>query len=298
MGIPHLNRYIIDKCRPGVLDIKFSDISGKVIAVDIMIYLYKFMSEDLLMENMYTMMALFRHYNITPIFIFDGKPPAEKEELLKQRADEKRDAENMYDELKQRLEKCKTKYEYDKVEKRLSELKKKCVKLSKTRIEKVKDLIDAYGMIHHTPDGEADPYCAQLVKKNYAYACLSEDMDQFVYGTPRVLRYLNIKKETMCIYTLKKILQELNMSHENFKDICVLSGTDYNISNTTNLFKTLKLYARYKYSKKACKFYEWLEQNTKYIDDMNLLINTHKMFTLNNDQIYLHKRLILNNKPN
>ena len=153
-------------------------------------------------------------------------------------------------------------------------------------------------MIHHTPIGEADPYCAQLVKNNYAYACLSEDMDQFVYGTPRVLRYLNINQESMCIYTLKKILHELNMSHENFKDICVLSGTDYNISNTTNLFKTLKLYARYKYSKKSCKFYEWLEQNTKYIDDMNLLINTHKLFILNNDPIYLHKRLILNKKPN
>ena len=59
-----------------------SNLSGKKIAVDISIYLYKYESENALLENMFMMLSIFRHYNIIPVFIFDGKPPAEKMELL------------------------------------------------------------------------------------------------------------------------------------------------------------------------------------------------------------------------
>jgi 5'-3' exonuclease len=62
-----------------------SELSGKTIAVDISIYLYKFSTDNSLIENMYLMMSIFRHYKIIPIFIFDGKPPDEKKELLEKR---------------------------------------------------------------------------------------------------------------------------------------------------------------------------------------------------------------------
>jgi len=52
----------------------------------------------------------------------------------------------------------------------------------------------AYGVSYIDADGEADQLCASLVLKNKVYACLSEDMDLFVYGCPRVLRYLSFIK--------------------------------------------------------------------------------------------------------
>ena len=67
-----------------------SDLSGKEIAIDISIYLYKYESDNVLLENIYLMLSIFRHYNVIPIFIFDGKPPPEKKELLIKRKTDKR----------------------------------------------------------------------------------------------------------------------------------------------------------------------------------------------------------------
>ena len=66
--------------------------------------MYKYESNNTLIENMYLMLAIFRQYNIIPIFIFDGKPPTEKKALLKKRNEDKKEAENEYNILKQKLE--------------------------------------------------------------------------------------------------------------------------------------------------------------------------------------------------
>ena len=52
-----------------------ADLSGKRIAVDISIYLYKYEAEDALLENMYVMLSIFRHYNIIPITVIDYNHP-------------------------------------------------------------------------------------------------------------------------------------------------------------------------------------------------------------------------------
>ena len=64
---------------------------------------------------------------------------------------------------------------------------------------------------------------------------MSEDMDMFVYGCPKVLRYLSLLKSTVVIYDLKGILRTLKLTHNNFKQICVLSGTDYNNNETKHM---------------------------------------------------------------
>jgi 5'-3' exonuclease len=66
-----------------------SELAGKRIAIDVSIYLYKFTGDGALLENMYLMLSIFRHYRITPVFVFDGKPPDEKRELLDQRKEDK-----------------------------------------------------------------------------------------------------------------------------------------------------------------------------------------------------------------
>ena len=65
-------------------------LSGKKIAVDISIYMYKFSYNDTLLENMYLMLSIFKHYNVVPIFVFDGKPPTAKKELLIKRKNDKK----------------------------------------------------------------------------------------------------------------------------------------------------------------------------------------------------------------
>ena len=96
MGIKHLNRFLREEAKNSIKFISLSEISGKKIAVDISIYMYKFAADDSLIENIYLMLSIFRYYNIIPIFIFDGKPPDEKSEILIKRREDKKEALDEY----------------------------------------------------------------------------------------------------------------------------------------------------------------------------------------------------------
>jgi len=304
MGIRYLNRYLRENCHESIRFIKLSEISYKKIVVDISIYLYKFEAENTLLENMFVMLSIFRYYNIIPIFIFDGKPPDEKKALLQKRREDKKAAQEEYDKLKQQLTNLKETKKDNYNDKQdiiaaMDQLKKQFIQINKDKIENVKSLIRAYGATYYDAPGEADELCALLVIKKKVWACLSEDMDLFVYGCTRVLRYFSLLSHTVVLYYTKGILQELKMTHKEFKEICVLSGTDYNInvngdSKKVNLKLTVDHFNKFKKSDLSndTNFYDWLILNTDYICDIHLLNKINDMF--NPD--YNHKKLeVFNN---
>ena len=112
----------------------------------------------------------------------------------------------------------------------------------------MKHLLELMGIQYYECEGESDSVCAKMVQKKIAYACLSEDMDMFVYGCPRVLRYLSLLKSNVVLYDLPGILYKLGITFADFQDICVLAGTDYNTAADSNieLHRALKLFARYR----------------------------------------------------
>lgn len=286
MGIRNLNRYLRNNCPESIRCIPISDISHKKIAVDISIYLYKYEAENTLLENMFIMLSIFRHYNIIPIFIFDGKPPDEKKVLLQKRKEDKKSAQEEYYKLQQHLQHLQNTDKQDIIA-TMDQLKKQFVQINKEKIENVKSLIRAYGATYYDAPGEADELCALLVIKKKVWACMSEDMDLFVYGCSRVLRYFSLVSHTVVLYYTKGILNELNMTHKEFKEICILSGTDYNFNtnNKVNLKSTIEYYNNYKKTDNSNKttFYEWLQQNTDYITDIHLLNKINNMFNLDCD---------------
>ena len=103
MGIKHLNKLIRTNCNNALTKVHFSSLKNKKLAIDISIYLYKYQLENTLIESIYLMISQFRMYNIIPVFIFDGKPPAEKRELLRERKEKKREAEERYNQLHELL---------------------------------------------------------------------------------------------------------------------------------------------------------------------------------------------------
>jgi flap endonuclease-1 len=278
MGIKNLNRYLQQQCSEGIKKISLNDLRGKKIAIDTSIYLYRFVGENALLENFYLMISIFREYNIIPLFVFDGKPPKEKNELLKKRKDDKKIAQNKYNELKEKLE-IADENNIKEIKENMEILKKNFIKVHHTDIENVKELIKALGVSYIEAPGEADKLCAKLVCKNKVYACLSEDMDLFVYGTTRVLRYLSLLNKTVIMYDTKSILSQLNVTLDEFKSICIISGTDYGAHSDNSLFKTLKYFKKYKKSDKN-DFYEWLDENTKYVDNIYNLYGVVSLFNL------------------
>ena len=71
----------------GITEITLEKLGGKKIVVDIFIYLYKYLKEERLLENIYLMCFIFRKYNITPLFVFDGYDIDinKKKELIKRK---------------------------------------------------------------------------------------------------------------------------------------------------------------------------------------------------------------------
>jgi len=191
MGIKNLNQYLLKTCsKNSIQKMYFENIQRKTIVVDISIYLYKFLMDGNYMEHLYTMLSIFKYYIITPIFIFDGKPPPEKWDLIKKRNWEKKDAELKLITMQMDLSNNESITKEEMME--MDELRKKSLRIKSEDIVKTKELIDAFGFIYYDAPGEADQLCAYFVKKEIAWACLSDDMDMFLYGCSRVLRNLSL----------------------------------------------------------------------------------------------------------
>jgi flap endonuclease-1 len=292
MGIKHLNKFLRENCKNSIKCISMSELSGKKIAIDISIYLYKYVGDDSLIENMYLMISIFRYYNITPIFIFDGKPPTEKKELLKQRRENKLDAEKEYNRLRDCLHEIADDSEKQEIIANMDSLKKQFVYVNKKHIELVKELLTSFGVNYFDAPGEADELCAMLVLKKKVWCCMSEDMDLFAYGCSRVLRYFSLINRTAILYDMKSILYELSVTMKEFRQICVLSGTDYNISydgkDGMNLQKTTKVFKKYKKTKEDIDFYEWFRKNYPDCEDnYEILLSIYKLFDLSENHNHL-----------
>ena len=294
MGIRFLNQYFKKECKQGIQQIHLKSLSGKKIAVDTSIYLYKFLAdgEEALIENLLTMLNLFKYYKITPIFIFDGKVPAEKKALLEKRKEDKKTAENEYYLLKDKMEN--TLLEKKGIQQQMDELKKKFVYLKHDQIEMVKKLFDAYGTDYIVSEKEADELCAYLVVEGFVWACLSEDMDMFVYGVLHVLRYLSFVNHNVVLYDLPKILDCLKMNQDELREICVLSGTDYDIQmkTTHNLYSSLDLFKKYNVdkniisNKSSTTFYNWLMENNNFTNrvEFEKLLEIKNRFDINKSE--------------
>jgi 5'-3' exonuclease len=304
MGIRYLNKFLRENCAESIRSINMADLSGKRIAVDISIYLYKYEAEDTLLESIYLMLAIFQRYNVTPIFIFDGKPPPEKKELLKKRKEDKQQAEEEYNSLKQKLALNDTEDEdVQDIINTMDQLKKQFIYINREKIENVKELIRAWGCTYYDAPGEADELCAMLVMKKKVWACLSEDMDMFVYGCNRVLRYFSLITHNVILYHMKGILNELGMSQKEFKEVCIISGTDYNINangknHDIQLPQIIKLFRKFKKTEKDY-FYDWLLSDSNYIIDLELLKKINNMFDLSDNHVDLDifKKIKIVNGP-
>ncbi len=284
MGIKYLNNYLLKNVSiQSIYKLKISECKNQTIVIDTSIYIYEYVKNNELEHSFTKMLSIFKEHNIEPIFVFDGKPPKEKYELLHQRKMKKQEAEQKYNLLKTQPYSTIHEMEY---------LKSQMTRITHNDIDKVKSILISNDIKIIQAEKEADVICADMVIKNQAWACLTNDMDMFIYGCPRTIRLFDLMDQTIIFYDLYKILFELNMNMKSFREILVLSGSDYNINSKTNLFKTLKWYRKYqKYvydmennvdakNQTIYTFYEWLHAHTKYIDNYTKLVKTNSMYII------------------
>jgi flap endonuclease-1 len=286
MGIPKLNKLLMERCPNAIEKIHLETLLNKKIAVDISIYLYKFIADGDYMEHLYLFLSVFKYYCIVPIFIFDGKPPPEKSALLKRRYCEKQEAYREYKSLQQLMSEISDPKKLDELEKTMNSLKKKMVRLTSDHINKAVELINAFGFENHFAPNEADQLCVYLTTTGKTYATLSDDMDIIVSGCPIVLRNLSLMNHEVSLYNTTQIVKDLGLSLDEFRDVVVLSGTDYEISsNNTNISirRAFEYYRKYKESSCENDFYTWLNE-TGVIENTDL----YKISALMNINTYVN----------
>jgi 5'-3' exonuclease len=196
--------------------------------------------------------------HITPVFIFDGKPPKEKDETLQNRR-EKRDFmsikkkiiencinldRNSYEEFKCRIldyiESTNSSYliedseiqglfekNNDDLQKESDKLMKKIIYVTPYHIESSKKLFDLFGVKYIHAPCEAESLLAILCKNGVVDGCVSEDTDILANGGHLFLRNFNADKNIVDEYCLHGILNSLNLTYEQFIDLCILCGCDY-----------------------------------------------------------------------
>ena len=229
MGIKNLFKIISENASDAITEKKLKDYKGTTIVLDASMIIYQFViavrntGNDL--ENSEGKMTthiigvinkalmLLKH-DIIPIFVFDGKPPELKSNILKERKSKKNKCiQNLKED------------NYDNDSDRIKDFKKSFT-LSKKHIDEVKHILDLFGIPTVESLTEADPLCSYLAKKKEVYGVSSEDMDILTFGSPILIRGLSGTKKMKEI-SLEKTLEQLRLNQAEFIDLCILLGCDY-----------------------------------------------------------------------
>lgn len=229
--------------------IQYTQLCGYRIAIDTSNMIHKYMNKertkyvdglDLLFDDpsidhlevqatMYVLKSAvgFMHNGITPIFVFDGKTPELKAAFAAtKRSDDARKKEMKYEEAWYAVVECR------RTSTQIPKDVKKAVRDNmnsrprQTSINRVRDILIALGIPVVQANYEADHVCSRLVEDGIAVAAVTEDRDFFTHGCPRVITKYGAGKGTLM--TLADVLFHLNMTFTQFRDFCIMLGTDYN----------------------------------------------------------------------
>ena len=263
MGVPQLNRHLRTHCADNISQLQLTALRGRRVAIDASIYMYRALSDDCLVEGMFQLLSVLRHCGVSPVLVFDGKAPAEKNAVLDERRERRRKATVRRGEIEALLVECVDQDDREDLQSELNSAKKAAVRLRRSDVDAVRELCMSMGVAFVNAEGEADVLCAQLVNKKHVYACLSEDMDMFAYGCKRVLRYLSLLARTVVMYDFDGIIETLDMTSSQFRDVCVLAGTDYNkgVCGRTPVARAMELHLAYRQEDTlGADFFEWCEK--------------------------------------
>ncbi|KAL8152110.1 hypothetical protein V2J09_021918 [Rumex salicifolius] len=235
MGIKGLTKLLAENAPNCMTEKKFESYFGREIAIDASMSIYQFLivvgrigTETLTneagevtshLQGMLTRTIRLLEAGMKPVYVFDGEPPDLKKQELAKRHLRRADAT---EDLKVAIENG-NKEDIEKFSKRT-------VKATIKHYDDCKKLLRLMGMPVVEAPSEAEAQCAALCKSGKVYAVASEDMDSLTFGTPRFLRHLmdpSSRKVPVMEFDMAQVLDDLNLTMDQFIDMCILSGCDY-----------------------------------------------------------------------
>lgn len=269
MGIQGLTKVIRDNCiNNQIIEYHLHELCGLKIAVDISIFLYKYIrtcGEVEWMNNFFLLLCTLKKHGISAVCIFDGpNPPIEKKGEQIQRIENnkkdlkkldecrsKRDqllneyiipnrfpSRKLLDECVELLGKRKKEYTntnvlsdvFDALNEVIRNLERQTIPITSRHKNLAKDIVKMMGLHAIEADGEAETLCCYLAINEKVDAVLTEDTDVLAYGAPFMLAFkkFTISDEKLYGIHLPSVLEDLEMDQDTFRDLCILLGCDYN----------------------------------------------------------------------
>ena len=231
------------------------------------IYKYKAVSGDDGWLNFFpSLICAMKRFNIHAVFIFDGVPPPEKDKEREKRKEAKNKLEDTVmnisveldiykntqqatpllletmEKIKKSNEKTakvsrllhagkKKDYNYidvDAIEEFIGKKEKQIVNITKDDIDDIKKMLSLFGVPFIQAPGEAEALGAYLVSKEKVKAILTEDTDVLAYGTKIFISDFNTSTGECDVIYLDEVLEALEYTFQEFRDFCIMCGTDYN----------------------------------------------------------------------
>lgn len=225
MGIKNLNKILSENgYTPEQINIKF--LKHKTVAIDTSIFLYKFSYGGKMIESFLKQIISFLDNNITPFYIFDGKSTQEKEKLITER-------QNKYENNKKKIDQVITETRNDfsigdniDATTTVEKIKKVNIKINKSEIEDLKNLLTNMGIMFYQCNGETDLFCRFLSQNNIVNYFITEDMDFLTHNCKFVITKFSFTSK-FYLYDNQKMLNAIKLNRNQFIDMCILLGCDY-----------------------------------------------------------------------
>ena len=310
MGIKNLNKLLKKHCINGIIEINLKELKNKTIALDTSIFLYKYTYSGNMLQSFVQQLQHLLKYNITPIYIFDGKPTEEKNDLMLERKEKFNKSKNAIITLKgeykvyeETIESFKENYEFHEdtqedfveelremrfqlreMEQKIQKKERGCIRIDWSKIPLFKQILEECGLFYYQCNGETDIYVKEFFKSNLIDYVITEDLDFLTHACDKVLYDYNFRSNKVLLYNQKIIIEELELTHSRFIDMCILMKCDYTCKISgighVNAYKLMKTHESIE------EILENINNNTykKYKPQPGFnFIKARNMFTCQND---------------
>lgn len=252
MGIKDLNKLLKEACGGEYArDVPMSEFAYRRVAIDAPLYLHKmaYTHDKKRMVDAYVeMIVKLREKKIHPVFVFDGESPPEKKAAQQKRSDERKRQEERVENLERDLAidgppsqllmetyakrvkqaglLVEIEYDRDEMVEYVEKLRSRIVKIDESDYDLMRETLDAMNVTRLTAPNEAEMLCASLCKHGDVAGVMTTDTDVLAAGCPVVLTDMK-RDHFTCIY-FEELLAKIQMTAEQFTDLCIMCGTDFN----------------------------------------------------------------------
>ena len=213
--------------------VPFTALEGSVVAVDAHNWLYRYLTTTVkwTSSDVYTTasgeevanlvgtvqgLPRFFEHDLTPVFVFDGAVADLKSDEVARRREQRESYEADLADARERGDPV-----------AVARLESRTQRLTDTIVETTRELLELLDVPVVDAPAEGEAQCAQMAHRGTVDYAGTEDYDALLFGSPRTLRQLTSSGDPE-LMDLSATLAAHDLSHEQFVDVAILCGTDFN----------------------------------------------------------------------